>query len=90
MKIRFKETIWREVRLDVSPEIEREIMAEMKEMTISDADKLYNFLQEKKLVGSMYENRYDMESSEPVYDGTEPTIEVFLKDGIYKNFTSLY
>lgn len=83
-KIYFKETVWREVVVDLSDQQKEEVYAGITSGSIQNSDDLYDFFYEKKI--SPIDNSFDYETSEPMSkeeNGDQPTIEVYERN---KNF----
>lgn len=83
MKLFFKETVWREVKVSLSQEQEKVVAERVQRGEISNADDLYDYLYDE--VGTQpYHNDFELETVEPMSreeNDDQYTIEVYLTDG---------
>jgi hypothetical protein len=83
MKLFFKETVWREVKVSLSQEQEKVVAERVQRGEISNADDLYDYLYDE--VGTQpYHNDFELETAEPMSreeNDDQCTIEVYLTDG---------
>ena len=83
MKLFFKETVWREVKVSLSQEQEKVVAERVQRGEIANADDLYDYLYDE--VGTQpYHNDFELETVEPMSreeNDDQCTIEVYLTDG---------
>jgi hypothetical protein len=83
-KIYFKETVWREVVVDITEDQRSEIFNKVTSGEIDNCDDLYDLFYEKGI--DVIDNRFDYNTSEYITkedNGGQPTIEIYDKN---KNF----
>jgi len=81
-KFFFKETAWREIRVDLSEEQEKEVVKLIETGVIDNCEDLYNHFYGEDIFP--YHNDYEFETPEPLSkkeNDNQPTIEVYLSGG---------
>ena len=81
MKLFFKETVWREVRVKLSQEQEKVVADFIQNGEISNVDELYYHLNDIDV--EPYQNDFELETAEPMFpvdNDNQPTIEAYFKN----------
>lgn len=89
-KFFFKETVWREVVVDLTDSQKNEVFEMISSNKIQSCDDLYDYFYDQSI--DPIENRFDYNTSEPISkseNGDQPTIEVYTKNlGIEPDLTN--